>query len=161
VQASTRIMNEDNSYYIYYYKTKGWIFDSYTRIADEVCYLKSVTKVEQSLVNKVTCKLLNYKTLGVNEIKAMVTYINREQPEWDIMEIVLPLLMTIIRNTAQAEQFIRNIQFTQAYNTINTLREAKPSAVPQSLWDAIFDHQLIRYMSYHIRESFGLVQNFH
>jgi hypothetical protein len=161
IQASSRIVEDDNRYYIYYYKTKGWIFDSYTRIADEVAYIKTVENIEQTLINKVTCKLLNYKMVGVNEIKAMITYINREKPEWDIMEQVLPLLMTIIKNTAKAEQFIQNIQFTDAYNKINILRNSKPQSVPKSLWDAIFDHQLIRYISYYIKDTFGLVQNFH
>jgi hypothetical protein len=156
-----RVHSIGSQYYFYYYRKEGWLVDTFQRFNEEVKYLENTTAIEQTLINKVTCKLLNYKNITTTEIKALITYINREKPEWDILTQVMPLIYTILINTQKCEQFIANLTLTKEYDMIKTIRTMKPEKVPNSLWNAITDFELITYLMYRTRQIFGKVKNFH
>jgi hypothetical protein len=146
------VKKSGNRYYTYHYK-RGTFLNLLRQFDDEMKYIENVTVEDDLLIQKITAKLLTYKYIGTVELKAMINYINREKPAYDINDHIIPLLGTIIMKTRDAELSIKSLEMSDYVNTINKFKNPSNFTKMQtSLWDAFLENNLLNYAAHKIRK---------
>jgi hypothetical protein len=98
-----------NKYKMYTMKTMNYIAD-----------LKRIIK--PSLITKIQVKIMNLEKIDKPNVKSLITFIQREEPELNINTEVLPLLATIIRDTLQSESSINAVLSSNITEAVNYIK---------------------------------------
>lgn len=138
----------------------GRVFTYYTKNNFNVTRFATQTNnylsFDKDLLNKVVAKMLLAPQLDRDTLRALCSYINRENPTLDICEHVIPLLAKAIQKVAKSELGILFLQSTKLYANINDMKSGKYKAMPNNLYEAFKAGRTTEYITYMIRDTLGI-----
>jgi hypothetical protein len=100
--------------------------------------------------------MLLLPSLDTSGFKGIITYINREKPDLDMIDHILPILTFAIEKLATMETGILFLSKSKLTLNINDIKSGKYQTMPTNLYEAYTSGRLLDYISYAIREAMSI-----
>jgi hypothetical protein len=141
--------------YILYTRRDGRLFNYYEQLKTNAQFLRDIkgTKISPSLINKVQVKLHNLEKIDRENLIAVLTYINKEDPMLSVNDAAIPLLANCIKDVFNASVQMKLMEKWKKIDWINRFKTGKVDIKPESLWAAIKQKKAITYMSIALRSA--------
>jgi len=101
------------------HKIRIMVEDQKQQIAD----IKSAVSPE--LINKLVNKMTLMEKLDTKNLKALITYINTQEPKYNIPNQVIPLLAEVISQTLKTETHLNKLLNSSLVNTLNSVKNGE------------------------------------
>lgn len=92
-------------------------------IEQYICNVKRT--VSPKLINKLVNKMTMMSEFDAKNIKALITYINKEAPDMNIPNEVIPLLAEVMIQTTEVEKNLIELMNTNLARNLTQLKEGK------------------------------------
>jgi hypothetical protein len=152
------VVNRDNTL-IFVKRETGRIINYYRKQKvdiEKIIEQQEGKQYDRQLLSKIIAKMLLLPSLDAAGFKGIITYINREKPELDMVDHVLPILTFAIQKLATMETGVLFLTKSKLTNTINDIKNNKYQTMPTNLYDAFTHGRLTEYIGYAIREALSL-----
>jgi len=134
----------------------GRIFDDNDKIRMPMIQLNdNVKTIPAKIVNKTIATLTTAPEINKKVLLEAMSYINRNMPDADINDTVLPTVAYCIRKTIHAESFIKLLQNTREYEVLCKLKKDEYDLQPSNWKEAWRKKKLFSYIVQRIRSMCG------
>lgn len=152
------VANVDNTL-IFVKRETGRIINYYKKQKiniEKIIEQQEGVQYDRLLLNRIMTKLLLLPQLDAVGIRGIITYINREQPNLDMTDHVLPMLTFTLKKLATMETGILLLTHSKITENINDMKSGKYTTMPTNLYEAYKAGRLSEYIGYIFRNALCL-----
>jgi hypothetical protein len=152
-QKRTIIDNRGRDYYAYYRKD-GRFFNFSVNFKLDPNFANDFTikKIDPKLISRATVKLLNMPKIDKENLITIINFINKDAPELQINDAVIPLVARLLDDLLSAEKKIYVLNKWKTTDLINKFKSNEVKIKPESLWDAIKNKCAAEYIELKIKD---------
>jgi hypothetical protein len=117
----------DGYYYLSNVVKGKWGFGNlYKRIQlDPLHFMENPVGISKEIINKLRTKMILMEKIDKVSLKSLIAYVQREVPDLDIVEQIVPLLATLIRDTMQVEKQLEQLVKSSLLHETQSIKDNK------------------------------------
>jgi hypothetical protein len=124
----------DGKYYLSKMEKRKWYgLRTMTKIQiDPLTTMYEIQNVPQEVVDKARLKLIQLEKIDTKSLRGFLSYLNKELPNYNIFEHIIPLAARLIKDTMESEIKIKSIMSSKLIKMVNDIKDEKMKLVYQS-----------------------------
>jgi hypothetical protein len=156
------VIDRHNKDYYAYYRKDGRFFNFSVNFKMDVNFTRDFTikKIDPKLISRATVKLINMPKIDKANLVTVINFINKDAPELQINEAVIPLVAKLLEDLLSAEKKLYILDKWKTTELINKFKTNDIKMKPESLWQAIKNKCACEYIEMKIKDILKINEDY-